>query len=1345
MIRDKTLSKLRYAFFCLISLTTLYAQDTTGPVLSSFTQSSTLDITTGAVTVTFYITASDSSTISSVSTAPFLYSNVGSPTIATGYNIFSNWSVDSTAHTNWSPTSDSSLKGWYDASITSNISTNSNGEVTSFSSRGYGPNMSKTSSRGYAFSGSLSGVSNLKSGASTQINGLNTIYFQGPNNTSTLQTSSYNWGVSDGNYMILGTAHIDGLSHQRASLWSLRDTDSNQEDVQLRADNSSNSVTYPGAFYGAFEFTSVNTTNFSNDFSSTSFVDKNVIHSSIFNATTNSYSNHLYASNQQAETNANGTYTGELDNKQELYLMSNREGQRVLTGNFGELLIYNSTSETLRQKVEGYLAHKWGMEANLKSDHPYKSEEPKINYVYTYAAELLLDPDKVPDGTYKINLNTAAFVDSNSNSAPTPTGYNNFTLTVVNNPAPTVTLSSTDSDAIVSPGSVVTITATFSESMSATPTISLSGIVSNQPMTGTTSAAIWKYRWTVAEGATTTVTVSGADLGGKAYSGTDSLTFTIKYLPQTPTLTTEASLGKDVNLDGDTSDPVYLITNLAELLWISEQSENSSSWADGKVFLQTQDIDASPTRYWDDDDQNDFSAAGNNEGWLPIGFNGTFDGFYNGDYNKIIGLTINRTSNDPLGFIAQIYGQSVDDQAGVVRLGIIDGKYTIKKGSGSGYERIGGVIGRAYTIFGTAKLTDMFFEGEIKDISTSGGYQIGGLIGEFVPFDPSGAVENSYSNVQATGYRGGGLIGRFSSGAIKNVYARGSFTKGNGGEYAFGGIAESTTPNIDDISIKYAYSSVDFINISTNKIGAIAEESDEEYDGTGPEKGYFNNIYFNSDFGFDAFHVKDLTDNTYTSLESVTTTFLKSDQVIAPTGLLSSSIWGQNDNINDGFPYLKGWKDFGLSKNGISTTASAGDIIGSFIFNDAGSGATITYQLTTGDFDNQYFTIDTSTITPRLKITSAGAALLSSTTSFTILVQGTTNETPADVLLRKFVLPVKDMTAPTVILTSTDSDNIINYSSTITITATFSEGMSNYPTISIGDGVSNAVLSSTTSAIWTYFLDMTAWTGSSSSVNVTVQGEDSSENQYAGTDSITFILDTTSPTVILTDSDADNVLGADTTVTVTATFSENMATAPRITIGDGVTNVAMTSTSSSVWSYILDMSTWTGSGPTAVVTVSGTDIIGNAYSGTDSITFTLDTTAPTVTLADSDADDILGDDTTVTVTATFSENMVSTPRISIGDGVTNVAMTSTSSSVWSYVLDMSTWTGSGPTAVVTVSGTDIAGNAYTGTDSITFTLDTTAPTVTVTDSDADDILGADTTVTVTATFSENMATAPRIT
>ena len=102
---------------------------------------------------------------------------------------------------------------------------------------------------------------------------------------------------------------------------------------------------------------------------------------------------------------------------------------------------------------------------------------------------------------------------------------------------PTVTLTNTDSDDIVSNSTVVTITATFSESMAATPTLSLTGIVSDAEMTATASASIWTYTWTVSTTVTsTTATVSGTDLSGNAYAGTDSLTFSIDNLGPTVVL-----------------------------------------------------------------------------------------------------------------------------------------------------------------------------------------------------------------------------------------------------------------------------------------------------------------------------------------------------------------------------------------------------------------------------------------------------------------------------------------------------------------------------------------------------------------------------------------------------------------------------------------------------------------------------------------------------------------------------------------------------------------------------------------------------------------------------------------
>jgi hypothetical protein len=46
-------------------------------------------------------------------------------------------------------------------------------------------------------------------------------------------------------------------------------------------------------------------------------------------------------------------------------------------GGIGEFIVINNTvSLSDRQKIEGYLAHKWGLENNLPIDHPYKNSPP---------------------------------------------------------------------------------------------------------------------------------------------------------------------------------------------------------------------------------------------------------------------------------------------------------------------------------------------------------------------------------------------------------------------------------------------------------------------------------------------------------------------------------------------------------------------------------------------------------------------------------------------------------------------------------------------------------------------------------------------------------------------------------------------------------------------------------------------------------------------------------------------------------------------------------------------------------------------------------------------------------
>ena len=109
----------------------------------------------------------------------------------------------------------------------------------------------------------------------------------------------------------------------------------------------------------------------------------------------------------------------------------------------------------------------------------------------------------------------------NPKVAPAPSGSNS--------PA-TLTITSNDSDNVITTGQV-TLTATFSINMTASPTISISGVVTNVAMTQSATAAVWTYYWQVpsniSSGTTLNVTATATDTNSKSYSGNASLTLTI--------------------------------------------------------------------------------------------------------------------------------------------------------------------------------------------------------------------------------------------------------------------------------------------------------------------------------------------------------------------------------------------------------------------------------------------------------------------------------------------------------------------------------------------------------------------------------------------------------------------------------------------------------------------------------------------------------------------------------------------------------------------------------------------------------------------------------------------------
>ena len=348
------------------------------------------------------------------------------------------------------------------------------------------------------------------------------------------------------------------------------------------------------------------------------------------------------------------------------------------------------------------------------------------------------------------------------------------------------------------------------------------------------------------------------------------------------------------------------------------------------------------------------------------------------------------------------------------------------------------------------------------------------------------------------------------------------------------------------------------------------------------------------------------------------------------------------------------------------------------------------------------------------------------------------------ILVRELRLFIDNTPAPTVLLTDSDTDNLVSGSDVVTITATFNKSMADSPTINITGEVSNRSMSTITPTtrivadinISDYGYDMLAlgsynWAG--------ILGADSSSGGLISHTLEINGVDYFIHTVGYNDDSSD---------IANTSYWWYVKTTPEYTPGyslsyfenDIVIKSPNYEQDSKIWQYAWTVSTTTSGIVSA--TVAGNSFSGKAYAGTDSITFTIDP-APSVTLSDTDSDNLVSGSSVVTITATFSKSMAATPTINIIGEVSNVAMTASSTAdVWIYPWTVSTTTSGIVTA--TVSGTDLSGNAYAGTDSITFTIDNTAPTVTMTDTDANNIVTGSNVVTITATFSEAMAVTPTI-
>ena len=283
---------------------------------------------------------------------------------------------------------------------------------------------------------------------------------------------------------------------------------------------------------------------------------------------------------------------------------------------------------------------------------------------------------------------------------------------------------------------------------------------------------------------TATFTASDAifsiDLGYFAVS--DTVTFWIDDVSLTTVVFPE---------DGTEADPIQ-ISSLEDLKKLSDYPSLSD-----KYFVQTSDIDASPTADW-----IDFGTVVDSTmmGWKPIA---SFKGSYDGGGFAIDGLTIIRQEAYYVGLFARLSGATVKD------LGLTNVDMSIIAPPSEKGHTLGGLCGQ---VGSSTTISGCYVTGELEANGNAGG-----LLGRVNGSDIS--ITDSYSDADlyiSAGQATGGFVGRLDGGSITNCYSDGTYGSDFYLQFGGGFVGKSYGGTIDQ-----CYSLVD-VKFDTVMAGAQA-------------------------------------------------------------------------------------------------------------------------------------------------------------------------------------------------------------------------------------------------------------------------------------------------------------------------------------------------------------------------------------------------------------------------------------------------------------------------------------------------------------------------------------------
>jgi len=210
------------------------------------------------------------------------------------------------------------------------------------------------------------------------LNGLNVWDFNGNYDLTTTGEGAVTDG--SGNHWAIGVFLADTISDTQDSFYSFTNNTvagTSKRGYAVSAGDAS-------AFNGELDLDALSSNRISSTignleaFDSAVSLDAFHIVGTIFNKTGNQISARVDGSNAFTPVN---DYDNAINQNQDIRVMRNRANER-LDGQLAEFFVVGAlpgtggTDITEFEKAEGYLAHKWGLTANLPSDHPFKNVSP---------------------------------------------------------------------------------------------------------------------------------------------------------------------------------------------------------------------------------------------------------------------------------------------------------------------------------------------------------------------------------------------------------------------------------------------------------------------------------------------------------------------------------------------------------------------------------------------------------------------------------------------------------------------------------------------------------------------------------------------------------------------------------------------------------------------------------------------------------------------------------------------------------------------------------------------------------------------------------------------------------